>query len=180
MAGSIRAKLQLTGNRELRKTFQLLSRAIQNRVAKSALQAGARPIVRAARQFAPIADATQTHRGIPVGVGRGLLKKSIGSRGKVSRKGKFAYVVVGPRRKKFKTLIGMTKDGAPVYMNPTNYSHLMEGGHDIKIGGRVVAHFPGTQFMERAWDASRAEAQSAIEAKFAEGVEREAAKAIGV
>lgn len=141
-----------------------IGRRISGSMVKKALEAGASPIVSAMERSAPVASPEDTTRGIPIGPGAGLLSRSIGVKSKA--KGSNAYVLIGPQRKIFKTLIGTKADGTAVYMNPTNYAHLVEAGHDIKLGGRTVYHFGGSHFAKQAFDSALPAAQAAIEQVF--------------
>ena len=174
MAATLRTQFKIQGWQEMRRTFAELKKGVRNRVSKAALMAGGRIIAKNTKSITPVADADQTTRGIPVGPGRGLLKRSLGLRGKI--KNGRAYVVVGPRRK-MKMQIGVNKKGEPVYMNPTNYAHLMETGHVLKRGNKIVGRVAPTNFMRRGFEMSLGAAQAVIEQKFAEGIAREAAKA---
>jgi len=175
----INVNVKTRGFDELRKKLRELPRRVENRVLLQSLKTGARPINRAIKSLAPVASPEQTTRGVNIamGGGRGLLKKSIGIRGKMKRNKSQAYVLVGPRRKQFRTIIGSDKKGKQVVMNPTNYAHLQERGHTIKIHGRIVARNPGTKFMEKGTSQATSAAQAAVESKMAQGIAREAAKA---
>ena len=162
----ITSHLKLNGDKQLVKNLHKVTDKVARKHLAHALRKGAQVQVKAMKQFAPVAKAGQTHFGLPVK--RGLLRKSIGIRTK--KKGRVAYAIVGPRRRKFKTLIGQTKDGKPVYMNPTQYAHLINNGHVIKRGTKVIGRFEGTHFMERAYGSAVPKTMAEISNSFAKKI----------
>ncbi len=76
----------------------------------------------------------------------GTLKKSLGIKMTTTRRGT-VLGVIGPRRG-FKTQVGTTGKGKPIYEDPANIAHLVEFGH----GGPHPA--PPHPFMRPAWQNS--------------------------
>lgn len=129
----------------------------------------------------------------------GLLKKSPGVKVKIpnasrnaKHHGRPAYVVVGPRRKIVGAvgITGKTKRtrrilrtanqfagaGTIRIRRPTRYAHLVEGGHRIVRGGKVVGFVRGRPFVQPAHNIARNRGMAAYTRKLSEGVASEAQK----
>lgn len=115
---------------------------VDEKVARKALKKGideaTKPILKDAR--ARVRTATK------------LLKKALGRRSRVYRKGVVVVGLVGVRKAfkgpkgkrvrldKFRVRVGTKADGTPEYMDPTNYAHLVEFGtrpHSLAKGDRL-------------------------------------------
>ncbi len=108
-------EIKITGLKELNKRLSELPKELQKNASMSVLRAGLKPIVRKAKQKAPVGE----------GATAGLLKKSIGGRVK-KVKGEIT-ARVGPRSG-FRIQVGTKADGKPIYKNPLNYAWPVEVG----------------------------------------------------
>jgi HK97 gp10 family phage protein len=98
----------VTGDRQLRRTLARLDDKVQKKLLRQAVQASSKPVVKAARNAAPVETGT--------------LKRSIGVKMKIYKRQATAMAIVGPR-----TGFGFTDDDG-VRHDPANYGHLVEGG----------------------------------------------------
>jgi HK97 gp10 family phage protein len=160
----VRTHVKLDGEQELKHLLQELPRRVGKKALRQAVNAGAAPIVKAAKAAAPRES--------------GLLKRSYN---KVIRTYKSGNVVavIGARRE----VVGSYRGKKRV---PANYIHLVEKGtqpHRIQIkkgrfAGTTVEH-PGARaqpHLEPAFERSIPQARSIMEAKLRDVVLAEAHK----
>lgn len=113
-----------------------------------------------------------------VAVDEGWLKKSLGTKVKIYRKGGVAVVMIGPRtgfttsgrgkkKRKVQTKLGEQLDAAG--RKPTNYAHLVEKGTKVRISksGKSSGRMPAKPFVKPALMRSRAAVQHALQSTIA-------------
>jgi len=149
MSGSLTVKGQAKLNRKLKK----LSGTVQRKLARPALTAAAKPIIKMAKAKAPVET--------------GLLRLSIGAKTKVSRVNNTGFVVIGPRRG-FKSTkadaIRAAKGNKK--REPANYGHLVEFG--TASGARP------RPFMRPAFERFKGKALETIAKVMWSGISKEA------
>lgn len=163
----------IVGEVELKKRLdRLASDGARRRMARPAIREAAAEIRKAAKALAP--------------VDTGLLKKSIKSVVRTSKKQGVVYAVIGPA-----TGMGadVVRDGRPQYADPAKYAHLVEYGtapHVIQTKTtqslrlpdgrfRALVHHPGAAakpFLRPAYDS--VPAQKIIARRMAEELDKEA------
>lgn len=129
----------VAGMKELQDTLDLLPDAMARGVLRSATSKGMTPVSRAAKSN--VRQLTS---------GTGTLAKSIGKKSKLYRRSGTAVTIVGPRTG-YKVQVGERQNSfgqayrtgsktKAIYRNPTQYAHLVERGHRIRIniGGRLI------------------------------------------
>jgi HK97 gp10 family phage protein len=148
--------MKFEGFDELRKTFHRLPLRTVDKVLKSAVRAGANPIVKAVRSRAPRRTGT--------------LAKSIMAKVKLYAATGTAVAIIGARSRKVQVAsrIGGSRHGQAIFANPAKYAHLVEGGI---YGGKAATHF-----MERGFAAGVTSAESRYIKFLRKGIEREARK----
>lgn len=201
-AQSVQMRVELDGVRQSLHALESLGPRVYKRVMTSALRKAVRPIVAAARAKAPKKSRS---RRAPKESPTGALRRSIGyvvrkykqhmdqSRSSVRSGGAGTILaLVGPRRG-FKGV-----DGRGRVRDPANYGHLIEFGHRIAKGGklmrlgrllskrrrrgavlgtgRVAGHVPARPFLRPAFDANKSAALAIIRQEIGAGIEREAAR----
>ena len=134
------------GDRELKRNLKRLADKVQKKLLRQAVQAGSKPVVKAARNAAPVESGT--------------LKKSIGVRMKVYKRQATVVAIVGPR-----TGFGFTDDEG-TRRDPARYGHLVEGG-TVYQGPRA--------FLRPAIHNNKAAANAAVRTKLAAGIKKAAA-----
>ena len=145
--------IELKGDKELKRLLKELGEKVAKRANRQGVNAGANPILRAARKSAPVAT--------------GLLKKSLIKKVKTYKSGN-AVAVIGPSREVssvIKTPSGKTKKHVPA-----NIAHLVHDGH----GGPHPAK--GNPFLRRAFEATVQKALGIWKQKVWEVLQKEVAK----
>ena len=104
--------IQLIGDKKLIRKLKVLSSATVNKIVRPSMKRASKPVI------------TDARNRVPMG-GTGLLKKSIGRRGKTYKNSGVLVEVIGPRSG-FKRTVEI--DGKAVIKNPTKYAHLVEFG----------------------------------------------------
>jgi HK97 gp10 family phage protein len=162
----MRIKFEITGAKEMEAALKQLGVAVANKLGMSAVEAGARVIAKEAKRLAPVHTGRLVRQGLRKGEERapGTFKKSIGF--VPDNKGKPA----GTRSVKIGAVT--SKDGEA----HGRLSHLLEFGHTIVRGGKVVGHAAPHPFLRPARDTKQAEAQKRMGENLAKGIEREVAK----
>jgi len=176
MAGSanITIKLDLTGERELMRKLDRLSDKAGRRALRKAMRAGARPIVKHAKQLAPVGKRTEEK-------GEGL-KESIGTRFRWYGRTGTDVAVIGPRIKYKKERVGgklrVVKDaqGKRVTEKFGQHGYIIEYGTKPRYTkkGAFRGLGPAMPFMRPAWDAEKGASERAAVRKLREEVEKEA------
>lgn len=160
----------ISGGRELDDLLKTLAPKIQKNILRAALSAGARVIVKEAKQRAPVGQPSSTNAemygGYPgalrdsVRLSSGLDKKGVpfagAKAGGISKKGADAYYV---RFVEFGT--------RPHVIRPRGKKRLQLGGHFI-AGTVMHPGMAGKPFMRPAADAAQAAAIAAFSAKMRE------------
>lgn len=169
-AGSSSLSLMtLEGDAELLQALREIGPAVERKVVARALRKGAKPIVTAARQYC----RQQTK-------GTGLLARSLGTVERRYPHSGTLMMMVGSRRQ-------------PQYKGRANISHLIEFGHRIAVGRRLMRRevcqllgLPVSEgsgfvaarpFLRPAFEAHKVESLAIISDEIAIGLEREAEKA---
>lgn len=160
----------ISGGRALDDLLKTLSVKLQRNVLRAALSAGARVIVKEAKQRAPVGPTSSTNEAVYGGY-PGALKDSVRLSSGVDRNGMpFASAKAG----------GQTKRGADTYyVQFVEYGarpHVIRprGKKRLQLGGQFIAGtvmHPGMQgkpFMRPAVDAAQAAAVAAVAAKIRE------------
>jgi hypothetical protein len=142
---------QIFGAKELERTFKTLGDRVQRKVLKQAVNAGATPVLKTARQKA-------LRRS-------GILSKSLGKKVISDSRTQTATALVGARK-------GITGEVDGKIEDPSRISHLVEKGH-ITASGSFVRPYP---FLGPAEQESKGQALDAVKSKLADGVVREAMK----
>ena len=110
-------KITIKGHRELQKQLLKLPDKMAKKVARGAIRAGGRIVVKAARAHVPVRSGT--------------LKASLGTRSRSYRGGAISAVVIGPRSGR-KRQIGVVqrgrKAGDSIYADPSKYAAFVEFG----------------------------------------------------
>jgi HK97 gp10 family phage protein len=147
------ANIKVEGLKELEKAFGALPYRVAKNVLKSATRAGANPITKKARAFVP-ADT-------------GELRKSIGAKVKLYDRTFTAVAIIGAKFKWIPIAKSQrwTRSGR---INPALYAHFVESG---AYGGQGA-----TNFMARAFSASRSLASDRLAKFMQKGVDRESRK----
>lgn len=140
---------QLEGGKELERALAQLGPRVARKWLRRAVNVGATPVLQSAREKSPRES--------------GLLAKSLDKKIKTYASSMTAVAIIGPR-----TDVAGEFEGA--MRVPWRYAHLVEDGHIDASGASVRAQ----PFMRPAFDQNRAGALSAISAKLAEGVKKEA------
>jgi len=170
MAGSanITIKLDLTGERELMRKLDRLSDKAGRRVLRKAMRAGARPIVKHAKQIVPVES--------------GGLKQSIGTRFRWYGRTGTDVAVIGPRIKYKKERVGgklktvRDEKGHRITVLAGQHGYLIEYGTGPRYTKKGVFRGigPAMPFMRPAWDAEKGASERAAVRKLREEVEKEA------
>lgn len=138
---------KIDGLDELQRKLKTLPGKVQKKLLRSAVTAGAKPIVNAAKAKAPKRTGT--------------LELSIGR--KVMMKNGTAVAVIGP-----KTNVQSESKGQTI--KPSRYAHLVEKGFIDRAG----EHIPGQPFIEPALDEGGPAAVDAMADKLGKGIEKAA------
>lgn len=146
--------MKIEGIQELRRAFHSLPLRVVDKVLKSATRAGANPIVKAMRRFAP----TRT----------GTLAKNLAVKIKLYKATGHVVAIIGARSRRVQiaSRIGGRRHGQAIYANPAKYDHLVE--HGI-YGGKAATHFE-----RRSFAAGSASAREQFIRFLRRGIEREA------
>lgn len=143
--------MTLKGDKELARLLNGIGEKVARKALRSAVSAGATPVVKAAKQKAAKRS--------------GLLKRSLGKKVVANRHRQSATAIVGAR----KSVTG-TVNGKPY--KPSRIAHLVEKPH-IGPDGQYV---PGRPFLNPALAETREASVGAMKNKLREVVEREASK----
>lgn len=141
MASGADISMRVQGFAEFAKRLERCAEDFSNRVITAALNAGAKPIIGAAKLRARFGKDRSGH--LAESIGRVVRKK-----GRMLR----AIVVIGPLRE-------YTGQRHGKVHRPANIAHLIEYGYTHK-GGTQVKAYP---FLRPAFDERKAEAQAHIE-----------------
>lgn len=150
--------VDIRGEKELLRKFKVLPDRVRKKVVRRSVEAGATPILRKARQLAPKKGSSDDATG--------LLRKSLGKRGRWLKSDRTVFLVQVGARRGFKRLV--KRRGREIYANPTKYQHLVETG-----SFRTEPH----PFLRPAYHTNRASSLRTMKANLAAGVEREAKRA---
>lgn len=132
--------------KELERVLRKLPEKVLNKVARQAVNAGATPVLKAARKNVPVDQA--------------VLKKTLTKKTKVFKNSQTAISLVGPKAR-----------AAPhdhLAESGTTERRTKKG----KRTGRM----PASRFLAKSMDENRAASLDAIKSKMAKGIEQEAAK----
>lgn len=177
----VRFKAEYSGDvvRQVQVALEGVKVGVQNTVLRAAIRKACGPLAKAAKQNAP------TRKRRAKDGPTGLLKKSIGFRVVRTKRG----VIVGlvGSRRRFMGYAGKKK------RVPANYAHLVEFGHRIAVGGKLLrieqpgkrrrsqanetivgssGFVPGRPFMRPAWTAGKRQAQETIRNEVRLGIAR--------
>lgn len=145
-------KAAVIGTQELADALDTLGDKVRKKGTKKAVNAGTKIVLKKAKSL--VREKT------------GLLRKSLGRKTKVYRNSGVAIGIVGPRTKKFKTLLRVgvrgKSAGKEIYANPTQYAHLVDKGTK-----RSQAY----PFMEESLSSTEAEVQEAMAEAMAQVIE---------
>jgi len=152
------------GFEELRRTFRRLPVRVADKAVKSAVRAGANPIVKATR--AGIQSDT------------GSLAKSMRAKVKTYKASGTTVAIIGARNVwlPIARSVRWTKTGR---INPALYAHLADKGFRTKVGrgkSRYGRRIPGRNFMRRGFTSSVASSRTRFSRFLGRAVEREARK----
>lgn len=158
MAGNVAVQMTIgvEGASKLQNAFKRIEKQTQQRIVRDSLRKAVHPVIQRTKQNTPKDSRT--------------LQRSIG-RKESNRPGR-AYILVGPRRRMGRivsTWKGRNaragarrkkqgKSFSTEFRNPSRYAQLVEGGHQIRRGGRVVGSVPATRFMELSFIATERQA----------------------
>lgn len=146
-------RIEVKGAEATLRAFAGLGARVRQRIVRDSLRRSYGPSVQSIKQMASASVDT------------GTLKKSIGT--KESNRPARALAVIGPRRRMGRIIVagkrGRRKIASRAYeraiaalppgqsyefRNPVKYSHLVEFGHNIVRGGRVVGRVAARPFVE--------------------------------
>lgn len=153
--------IRINGGEAIERAFKILPSRIQKRVLRAAIAAAASPVNKAAKGFAPVETRA--------------LKRSIGIKVKTYKSGAIVAVVGVRRGDKYQSFDKQGRLRIPAF-----YQHLVHGGtkphplnkgvtlRDIARGKarKVTRMHPGAKanpFLEKAWNASKAQSMAAVE-----------------
>lgn len=160
----------ISGGRALDELLKTLAPKMQKNIMRAALSAGARIIVKEAKERAPVGPTSSTNEAMYGGYA-GALKDSVRLTSGINKKGEpFASAKAGGTNKKGADLyyIGFVEFGTrPHVIRPKGKKRLQLAGHFI---AGTVMH-PGTTakpFMRPAFDAAHGAAVAAVAAKIRE------------
>lgn len=149
--------VKVSGIKEIRKALEKLPIDLQKTTEATALRAGAKPVLTAAKSNAKSSEDS------------GLLIKSLGVNVRKGRSGatKGIYTArIGPR-KGFRQVVGIRLSGKnagkPIYKNPVKYAHLVELG---------TSHSAAKPFIRPAVESSKSEVLSEIAKGYDKGLAR--------
>jgi HK97 gp10 family phage protein len=145
---------KLIGDKELEKLFRTLGERVQRKVLRSAVSAGAAPVVKAAK-----AKARRQS---------GLLKKAMAKKIVTNKRTNSVSAIIGAKKQVTGTYKGKVR-------KPSRYLHLQEKPHLAADGSYV----PAQPMLGPAAAESQDAALGTIQSKLKEGVEREALKGAG-
>lgn len=154
-------KMELGGIKDALKSLDGLKRGVQRRILRAAVTEASAPILQSARGHAPKRTGT--------------FKRSLGKKVKTYSKSGTVVAIVGPR-KGYKTQTGITRKGKEIFEDPTKIAHLLEYGHLVVRGGKVVGHAPAYPSMTPAMQENQSRAVETIARRIGEEIEKEAAK----
>jgi HK97 gp10 family phage protein len=143
--------MKLEGDKALERKLRTLGDRVQRRVLRSAVNASASPVVKAAKRKAKKQSGT--------------LKKSLGKKVLTNKKHQSVTALVGPRKGVQGTFKGKVR-------KPSRYAHLVEKGFIDEHGN----HHAPQPFLNPAMQETQGEALGIMKSKLAEGVAKEAAK----
>ena len=164
MAKGINANIELDGVAHLQRFLKELPKRTSKKALKQAVNAGGTVVAKAARKEVP-----KKH---------GLLKKSITKKVKTYTSGN-AVALIGSNKDTSETIDGRRHV-------PALYLHLVMGGTKphaitskpyVPLLGLRVSNHPGTKpnpFLQRAFEATKAEAAATMEAKLYDVLRKEA------
>lgn len=140
--------MKIEGDKQLKNLLAQLPKRVASKGNKAAVTAGAKPIVKAAKNKAPKES--------------GALRKAMGSKVKTYKAdaGTSAVAVIGARR-------NVTADYKGKPRVPSRYIHLVDKG---------TKYIKGDNFLEQAYEEEKNAALEAMKGKFKEVIEREASK----
>lgn len=144
--------MDFVGDKALERTLRTLGDRVQRKIVRSAVNAAATPVLKAAR-----ANVTTES---------GLLKKSLAKKVGTSKDKTSVTAIVGPRRDVQGEYEGEMR-------KPSRYAHLVEKGF-INEAGEYV---PPKPFLRPAAESTEQQAIGVMSSKLAAGVVKEAAKA---
>lgn len=148
-----RRDLDVLGDKALLKKLARFSGGVQRRIVRRPLSAALTPINKAAKRFAPVRT--------------GALKKSIGKKVKMYRKGA-VWGGVGPRvGEQYVVVEQVTGAGGETRAkrnNPSNYAHLVEFGQEGA---------PARPFLRPALDSKRGEAVGILKRGIWDNIKKE-------
>ena len=153
-------KIKLEGLKDALDSLQSVGRTVRNKILRKALNDATQPILASAKARAAIGPTRQ-------------LRRSLGRRVKTYRLSGAVVAVIGPRRG-YRVLV--ERAGRQVPHDPAKIAHLVEYGHVVVRGGKVVGHTPPHPFMAPAMEENRTQAVSLISSRIANELDRLAAK----
>lgn len=154
--GKATVAVKLEGLKQVQRTLKGLGGAVQRKIVRAGMNKATQPLAK------DIKARLRAHRRY------GLLQRSIGRRVKTTRRKTIAGVV-GPRTG-YRTQVGTTQDGDPIYANPTQYYHLLEFG---------TQHSAAHPTLRPAWAAGKTQAAATLAKVCQEQLAKEVAKLRG-
>lgn len=156
----MKTDIKIEGGAAVERMFKILPSRLQKKVLRSAIAAGASPVSKAAKGFAPVET--------------GALKRSIGIKTKTYSSGTVIAVIGVRRGVKFQSVDRHGRKRIPMF-----YQHLVHGGtqqHPLDVGvtmrdlakgkKRLITRMhPGAKanpFLTKAWNASKTKSVAAI------------------
>ena len=150
----------ITGDKELKVRLESMGDAVTRRVLKSATAKAMTPVSKSAKANARKIKDT------------GLLAQSIGKKTKLYRRSDVAVAIVGPRAG-FRKSVVRRGQSRSVLADPGKYAHLVEFGHSIVRGGRVVGRVRAFPWLRPALHQNRALIIQKWRQEMSRGTERE-------
>lgn len=147
------AGITLVGGKALERKLQKLGDRIHRKVTRQAVNAAANPILKEAK-----AD---------VEVDSGLLKKALGKKVITADDKQSVTALIGARKQVQGEVNGKIR-------KPSRYAHLVEKGFIDEAGN----HHPPQPYLEPALESAGPQALTILQTKMAQGIEREARKAV--
>lgn len=144
-----------------------LDQTIRNKIARKAITEASKPFVAAARSLAN----RET----------GLLAQAQQTKVKSYRKGGNTVSLTGAQtgwsgKGKARKRNRLGKKADTTGRNPSKYSHLVDRGHQLVVGRgknrRVIGTVQGSHYLERAFDAAKAQAQAILARRIAEELKK--------
>lgn len=156
--------IELAGDREIQRALSRMNREVHKKVLRASIRSAMAPARKASKAMIPVDS--------------GALRDSM----KISIKALPPFVMVGKLWPDKKLVVGFLPTdniSSGQKRRPIKYAHLVEGGHDVVRGGRVIGHVPPQPFIRDAFEQTKFEQVRRFKKSFLRGAQREWRKLTG-